>query len=163
MNKSEIKIRKARLSEVNDIHKILLDAFEPYKKDYTKPAFEITVMSPQEIGKRMREKNTEVWVALHENKTIGTVAVTWGASDKLYVKSMAVHRNFQSKGVGWTILEKIDHFAKDKSCTTIALESFEPLNHAIRLYKKFGFSRTGREREYFGIKIFEMIKKFKTL
>ncbi|MFQ6116510.1 MAG: GNAT family N-acetyltransferase, partial [bacterium] len=76
----------------------------------------------------------------------------------LHIRSMAVKADYQGKGIGWRILQEINGLAKKKHCQTITLESFEPLTKAVSLYEKFGFRRTGRKKNLYGIRIFEMLR-----
>ncbi len=72
---------------------------------------------------------------------------------------MAVKPKYQGKGIGMKILKEIDKIARKKEYKTMSLECFYPLKKAISLYKKCGFKRTGKTRDYYGIKIFEMLKE----
>jgi len=56
------------------------------------------------------------------------------------------------------MLEKAEGIALDKHCISLSLETSAPLINAISLYEKFGFERTGKSRDYYGVAIFEMRK-----
>jgi ribosomal protein S18 acetylase RimI-like enzyme len=154
-----VKIRKAQGNEIQEIHKVLLESFKPYKKYYTEEAYKATVISPGEIEKRLRNKNTEVLVAIYNNKIVGTASIKIKGKRELYISSMAVIPSLQGKGIGWRILEEINRLAKQKYCRIISLESSEPLKKAVNVYEKFKFRRTGKKRRYHGIIIFEMTKE----
>lgn len=154
----DIEIRNTKNSDIQAIYKVLSKAFEPYKQDYTQEAYNATVISACEIEKRMNEQKTEVLVAVYHNKIVGTATITTKENGELYIRSMAVKPNTQRKGMGMLMLEEIDRRAKQKHCKIISLECFEPLTKATKLYEKSGFKRTGRQRSYYGIKIFGMKK-----
>ena len=157
--KDEVIIRKALREDIQEIHRILMESFQPYKGEYTEQAYEATVVSPKEIEKRMNDPEIEVLVAEYCDQIVGTVTINPQGEDDLYVRAMAVKPNTQSKGIGRAILEQIQSRAQVKGCKTISLECYEPLKSAIKLYEGFGFRRTGRKRIYHGITIFEMKKE----
>ena len=155
----DIIIRSAVLHEADMIHKILVDAFSPYKEYYTRQAYNITVCSPEEIGRRIADKTTDVLVALRDGQIAGTAALHYEELGRLYLSSMAVDPATQGKGVGYYLLKAVEERARDKGCFTISLECCEFLKMAIGLYKRMGYERTGRKRPYHGVEVFEMQKQ----
>ena len=161
MEKLNLTIRPADISEIKNIHNLLLESFMPYKKYYTESAFNATVISTDEITKRI--KNTEfcVLVALFKNKITGTASLHQRNKKSLHINTMAVDPRYQNKGIGLQLLQYISDVAKQKNLQQLSLETSKPLEKAIKFYKKFGFKKTGKIRDYFGIEIFEMIKPLK--
>ncbi len=155
----DVEIRKAHYNEIQEICSILSKSFEPYNQYYTEKAYEATVISPHEIEKRVNDEQTDVLVVIYKNKVVGTVSIIMQEKEKLHLRSMAVKPSYQRKGIGSYILEEINRLAREKQVKIISLECFEPLTKAINLYEKFGFRKTGRKRDYNGIRIFEMIKE----
>jgi len=156
---NKLKIRIAVSTDIHSIHEILSEAFKPYRKYYTKKAYKATVISPEEIEKRIENSETIVLVADYANVVIGTASINLGDKTNLYIQSMAVKPTYQGKGIGLCILTIIERIGKEKNCKIMSLESYEPLKKAVLLYEKFGFKRTGKERDYQGITVFEMIKE----
>lgn len=154
-----MKIRKAQSNDIQEIYKVLSQAFNPYQQYYTEEAYRATVISPHEIEKRITEKETDVLVAIYNSKIVGTASIEMVKEGNMHVCSMAVKPNHQGKGVGWRVLQEINELAKKRHCKTITLECFEPLTKAVSLYEKFGFKRTGRRRNLYGIIVFEMMKR----
>jgi GNAT superfamily N-acetyltransferase len=72
---------------------------------------------------------------------------------------MAVHPNYQKRGIGLFILNKINELAKRKNIKTISLDTSKPLKKAIKFYKEFDFDFTGVTKNFYGVEIYEMIKK----
>ncbi|MFX0066893.1 MAG: GNAT family N-acetyltransferase [Candidatus Hermodarchaeota archaeon] len=155
----DVEIRKAHHNEIREIYAILSKSFEPYNQYYTEKAYEATVISPREIEKRINDEQTEVLVVIHKDKVVGTVSIIIQERKKMHLRSMAVKPSYQRKGIGSYIIEEINKLAREKQVKIISLECFEPLIQAINLYEKFGFRKTGRKRDYHGIRIFEMIKE----
>jgi ribosomal protein S18 acetylase RimI-like enzyme len=158
--KSDLKIKKAQSDDIQEIYKVLSQAFNPYRQYYTEGAYRATVISPHEIEKRITEKETDVLVAICNSKIVGTASIEVQEGN-VHVCSMAVKPHHQGKSVGWRVLQEINELAKKRHCKTITLECFEPLTKAVSLYEKFGLKRTGRRRNLYGIIVFEMMKRVK--
>ncbi len=152
-----MNFRKARADEAQRIHEILLEAFAPYRYQYTPEAYYATVLSPQKITTRIHSPDMQVFVVVDVNKIVGTLSVR-KEGKQLHFQSMTVDPSYQRRGVGRYILEEIEQYAKGTNCRTLLLETYAPLKKAIYLYEKFGFQRTGKERTYHDIVIFEMTK-----
>ena len=140
------------------VHNILLEAFEPYKAQYTEGAFNATVVSTENMKQRIAANEFEVLIALCDNDLAGTVSIKMQDEGDLYIASMAVKPAYYGKGIGFKMLEKAEGIALDKHCISLSLETSAPLINAISLYEKFGFERTGKSRDYYGVAIFEMRK-----
>jgi len=154
-----ITFKKAQIHEINDIHLVLSKAFEPYKKDYTNGAFNATVLTSTDIQNRIIDQKYEIFVVVIDEHIIGTVSLSKKDQDQLHVRSMAVHPDYQKRGIGLFILKKINELAKRKDIKTISLDTSKPLKKAIKFYKKFGFEFTGVTKNFYGVEIYEMIKK----
>lgn len=155
----EIRIRKADYNDIQEIHTILYESFTPYREYYTEEAFDVTVVPPHEIMKRINNEQSDVLVTIFENKIIGTATIELQEGLNLHIRSVVVKPEYQRKGIGHLILEEISRLAKEQHVITLSLDCFGPLIEAFNLYKKFGFQETGRKRNLLGIEIFEMIKR----
>lgn len=140
-----------------EIHRILCDAFEPYRSFYTPAAFADTVRTAEVFEQRIISPEVDVLVALLGREIVGTASAKL-TGDELYFFSMGVKPDCSGKGVGRLLLEKIEGIAREKNCATVSLETCRFLTKAIALYERFGFARTGRERDYSGNTVFEMKK-----
>ena len=159
MDYVNITFKEAQIHEINDIHLVLSKAFEPYKKDYTNGAFNATVLTSTDIQNRIIDQKYEIFVVVIDEHIIGTVSLSKKDQDQLHVRSMAVHPDYQKRGIGLFILKKINELAKRKDIKTISLDTSKPLKKAIKFYKKFGFEFTGVTKNFYGVEIYEMIKK----
>lgn len=153
-----IKIRKAKQNEIEDICRIFREAFEPYRKYYTKQAFiHAILLSHQELKDRLNDPNKSILVAIYKNIIIGTISITF--KDKYaYLQNMAVKPNYQGFCIGRLLMEEVEKIVKEKGFCTIILEWFKPLKKAQFLYKKFGFKMTGKKIYFNGVVFFEMKK-----
>jgi N-acetylglutamate synthase-like GNAT family acetyltransferase len=154
-----ITFSKAQIQDINDIFLVLSKAFEPYNNNYTNDAFNATVLSPNEIKNRILGKEYEIYVVKINEQVIGTVSISKKNQRQLYIRSMAVQPDYQKRGIGLFIFNKIVGLAKIKRINSIFLETSKPLKAAIKFYKKNGFIFTGVTHDFYGIEIYEMIKK----
>jgi len=143
MSKSDqqfgIRIRLAKLNEAGSISSMLGQAFIAYESLYTAEAFAITTPFPAELEQRWNEG--PVWLALKEGRAVGTVAAA-GKGDALYIRSMAVVPSARGHGVGKILLEEVERFAVAGGFQRMLLSTTPFLDHAIRLYERYGFKRT---------------------
>jgi ribosomal protein S18 acetylase RimI-like enzyme len=57
----------------------------------------------------------------------------------LFVEELAVHPNYQGRGIGQFVLEQLDHMAKVRGCTHLVLEVAENNENALRFYRTRNF------------------------
>lgn len=134
----------------------MLDSFIQFKSFYTPEAFEATIVSAEEVLKRMEEGN--VWVAVKDEHIIGTVAVVKQGND-LYIRGMAVLPEARGLQIGWKFLEHIQQYAVENNFKSLLLSTTPYLPSAIHLYKKFGFEQIGEvDNSFYGTLIFTMKK-----
>ena len=57
----------------------------------------------------------------------------------LYVEELAVHPEYQGKGVGNFMLEQVEHIAKVRGCTHLVLEVAENNEGALHFYRRRNF------------------------
>lgn len=57
----------------------------------------------------------------------------------LFVQELAVHPDFQGKGVGTFMIEQLQHLARLRGCTHLVLEVAENNDAALRWYRKRNF------------------------
>ncbi|MFW6130961.1 MAG: GNAT family N-acetyltransferase, partial [Atribacterota bacterium] len=91
-----------------------------------------TVLSPIVIKNRILNKKYEIFVALINRQIVGTVSLSMKDQDQIYIRSMAVHPDYQKRGVGLFILKKINELAKRKNIKTISLDTTKQLKRAIK-------------------------------
>jgi ribosomal protein S18 acetylase RimI-like enzyme len=57
----------------------------------------------------------------------------------LYVEELAVHPDYQGRGVGAFILEQVEHLARVRGCTHLVLEVAQNNENALRFYRTRNF------------------------
>ena len=103
-------------------------------------------------------KTGTVWVARQRNKVIATFRLStrkpwaidtkyFSASEKpLYLTTMAVHPEWQRKGIGRRCLEKARSIAASQSREVIRLDAHDAEAGAGEFYRKCGFQEVGRTK-----------------
>ena len=59
----------------------------------------------------------------------------------LFVEELAVHPDYQGRGVGSFMLEQLEHFARVRGCTHLVLEVAENNENALKFYRTRNFYR----------------------
>jgi GNAT superfamily N-acetyltransferase len=88
------------------------------------------------------------WVAVHYDRVVGSVAVRLLDDGKVaQVKRMYLQPEHRGRGLGRTLLNHAVHWAKDRGCSSIVLDTSTAMTAAQRLYESAGFARTGTRTE----------------
>ena len=77
-----------------------------------------------------------------ENKIIGSIRA-YEKNDRVYIGKVIVHPDYQNKGFGTKLLEKIETFYKNKK---FELYTSSKSERNLYLYKKLGFMEYKREK-----------------
>jgi ribosomal protein S18 acetylase RimI-like enzyme len=59
----------------------------------------------------------------------------------LYVEELAVHPDFQGRGLGSFVLDQLEHLAKVRGCTHLVLEVAENNEGALKFYRARNFTK----------------------
>jgi ribosomal protein S18 acetylase RimI-like enzyme len=121
------------------VSELLRRAFEEFEPLYTQKAFAATVQSQSGVLKRMEEG--PMWVAESHTGIVGTVAAVC-SSDLITLRGMAVSPQTRGLGVGRTLLDSAEEFARMQRVNHISLYTTAFLRSAIRLYQTAGFEFT---------------------
>lgn len=139
------------------ILRCLADAFAPYRDRYTPAAFVDTVLSPESLNERM--KTMTVFVALdQQGSVVGTVACSKIGLNEGHVRGMAVRPKREGAGVAQKLLERVESELRKQKCARITLDTTEPLERAMRFYKRNGYRPSGKVTDFFGMRLIEYVK-----
>lgn len=116
-------IRKARIEDIKEMQK-LINSFA--KKD---------LMLPRSLNE-LYENLRDFWVAQEKNKIMGCCALHISWDDLVEIKSLAVAKNRQGKGVGRELVLACLDEAKKMGAKRIFVLTYKP-----GYFKKFGFKR----------------------
>jgi ribosomal protein S18 acetylase RimI-like enzyme len=157
---ASIEIRRATPDDAQAISDLLLEAFSFVREYYTDEAFAYTTPPAEAIIPRFDEG--PMWVATDGNAIVGTVSGL-AEPNRYYIRSMAVKRGMQGKGIGQRLLDELEQFARDAGHTRSYLYTTHSLTGARQLYEKNGFKliRETPPEEFFGTAGIEMEKELK--
>jgi len=99
-------------------------------------------------------QNKELYVYCENEKIIACIslcnkiddvyiAVNWETnnSDNLYIHRLAVHPNFQKKGVGKALMDFAEKFAREKNYSSVRLDTFSMNKRNLKFYESRGYQR----------------------
>jgi len=156
MKLMNIRITLATIDQASSIAAILQEAFREYEALYTPEAFAVTTPTAKQIQDRWDEG--PVWVALQNDVIVGTVAAV-PKQGALYIRSMAITPAARGYGVGKSLLQEAERFARKNDLQRMFLSTTPFLDRAIKLYEGFGFKQIGAgPQELLGTPLFTMEK-----
>jgi GNAT superfamily N-acetyltransferase len=152
-----ITIRRAADNDAPGILVCLEAAFAPYRDFYTPAAYLDTVLTPETLRERLA--SMQIFVALAPpGQVVGTIACNLLSPEEGHIRGMAVLPAWQSAGIAAQLLSRAKDELRKQKCTRITLDTTEPLRRAMRFYEKFGFRRSGKITDFFGMPLFEYEK-----
>ena len=94
------------------------------------------------------KKNSSFWVAVENEKLIGTIALIDFDNGQAALRKMFVHKDYRGKekGVGQLLLDTLLNWCKQKNIFEIYLGTVEQLHAAKRFYVKNGFVKVEKYR-----------------
>jgi len=140
-------IREMRIEDAEQVAKVLretmLHSWEHYEKDYyPKQAleFDITHNSAEQLKERFANAENFGFVVEEANEIIATtLGRIVGESGLATLGWIGVHPNYQRKGIGKALLQRVIEHSKTKRSHKIILYTLPVLIPAINLYLKCGF------------------------
>lgn len=132
----ELEIRLAAGGDEETVARLLMEAFEPFRSEYTAGGFEDTTASVEVIRERLASGT--IWLAFIGGEAVGTVTAL-PEQDRVYIRSMAVAPRAQGRGIGQKLLEALEHDARERRFKKLYLYTTFVLPGAQPLYEKNGF------------------------
>ena len=127
------------MTDASGVLECLKTAFEPYRAKYTPDAFADTILTPETIQGRLRQMSVFVAVT-PDNQIIGTIACSVINVGEGHLRGMAVLPEWHGRGVAETLLQSAEAELAARGCSRITLDTTVPLQRAIRVYEKQGFT-----------------------
>jgi ribosomal protein S18 acetylase RimI-like enzyme len=151
-------IRRANVGDMPGILHCLHTAFEPFRKEYTHAAFADTVLTRKSL--RQRLDSMCVFVAVSQaGAVIGTIGCATLDAVEGHLRGMAVLPEWRGTGLAAALLAEAEAELRGCGCTFVSLDTTEPLTRAVSFYEKQGFRPSGRVTDFFGMPIFEYVKR----
>lgn len=93
------------------------------------------------------QKNGNFWVAVENEKVIGTIALIDFDNGQAALRKMFVHKNHRGKekGIGQLLMNTVINWCRQKQIGEIYLGTVEQLHAAKRFYVKNGFVKIEKE------------------
>jgi ribosomal protein S18 acetylase RimI-like enzyme len=154
---SAISIRNSTTDDAMEILACLQAAFAPYRDSYTPAAYLDTVLTPETL--QVRFAHMQVLVAqTSSGQIVGTIACQAIKHGEGHLRGMAVLPDCQGGGIAAELLAHVEAELRRQNCTRITLDTTAPLERAMRFYEKFGYRRSGKISDFFGMSLFEFQK-----
>lgn len=153
---TEFTIRQAIAQDSEGLLRCLREAFEPYRSLYSAEGYLDTTLDRNTVQRRMREMHVLVAI-MSAGEVVGTVGGAASGSTG-HVRGMSVLPKALGSGVAQALLDAIEAYLRSQGCTTITLDTTEPLTRAMRFYERNGYSRTGHVGDFFGMPLIEYAK-----
>jgi ribosomal protein S18 acetylase RimI-like enzyme len=155
-DETNVTLRDAVVDDTEGILACLAFAFAAYRSRYTDGAYADTVLDPHTLQVRLREMS--VLVALCGNQIVGTIAFA-AKGDDGHLRGMAVRPEWQGTGVASMLLDTAVKALHRRNCRYVTLDTTEALERAVRFYRRAGFTPSGKVAEFFGMPLYEYIKR----
>lgn len=99
-------------------------------------------------------QNKELYVYYENEKIIACISlcnkiddvyipVNWKTnnSNNLYIHRLAVHPNFQKKGIGKALMDFAEKYAREKNYSSVRLDTFSMNKRNLKFYESRGYQR----------------------
>lgn len=136
MNKINISISEMTSEDLNNLKSDLIASFDDF-------------WSYDVLENDFLSDSSKYIVAKLDNQIVG-FAVIKLILDEAELMNIVVKKDFRGYGIGSLLLNEIFNICAKFNIATINLEVSENNVSAIRLYQKFGFSKVGYRKNYYG-------------
>lgn len=126
---TDLIIRRARLSDVDDIVKIYNSSIEFLDKESREWI--------ESIIKR-RSRRVRIYVGVQDNKVVGFIIV-YKKRDKAYIDSFAVDPMYRGRGIGQQLLRYVEEILASEDVEKIYLSVKNHNNKALGIYIRNGY------------------------
>ena len=153
-----MKIRKARKKDVFEISMLISKTFEKFcSDDGTKEGVKryIDLHNPKKNLENIQKsyyKSPIFFIAVQNNKIMGVIR---GNSSK--IGNLFVKEEYHKKGIAKKLISRFEKEAKKNNSKEIKICASL---YAIPFYQKMGYKKTTGIKNFHGLKIFLMKKKF---
>jgi N-acetylglutamate synthase-like GNAT family acetyltransferase len=95
----------------------------------------------QRIASFYQKENGNFWVAVEEEKVVGTIALVDIGNSRVALRKMFVHQDYRGKekGTAQALIDTLLEWARQKQVRAIFLGTIDTMKAAHRFYHKNGF------------------------
>jgi ribosomal-protein-alanine N-acetyltransferase len=90
----------------------------------------------------------QLWALMGDRVLLGYLSF-WVVREEMQVLDLAVHPRYRNRGHGSYLLARMIDLARSRGISRIWLEVRASGSSARRLYERFGFSESGRRKNYY--------------
>jgi N-acetylglutamate synthase-like GNAT family acetyltransferase len=141
-NYAEIKVRRAELSEVDDIKKIIKEAYAPVKKKLSRTPGALEE-GLDKISRHIQMGNQ--YIALLGEIIVGTMRVSLSGSTGV-ISRLAVSTKYRKRRIGTVLIEYAENLLTHMNALMIEVELYGVLEGQTEFYTKYGYVETGRQK-----------------
>ena len=94
------------------------------------------------ISEKYQKPGGNFWLAIHDDKIVGTVAFLNMGKNRGYLKRMYLAKGYRGTGLAQKLLAIFLDFARHDNFEIIYLGTVPEMERAIRFYEKHGFKPT---------------------
>lgn len=156
-----VKIKKCHLEDLQILQQISTETFNETFRDQNShenmKAYLERAFNSKQLKTELSDNSSEFYFICFDEDLAGylKVNVNDAQTEKIDGKSIEIERiyirsEFQGKGLGKHLLNKVDEIAIKQNKKMIWLGVWEKNEHAIAFYKKMGFVQTGAHSFYMG-------------
>ena len=136
-NTDKIEYSRLRVDDLEDLIKLI----KLYENVFKMKPFQYP--SKDYLKKILKNENTIFMVAKYEKEIIAGLTAhqlpsTYFEANEVYVYDLAVHQDFQRKGIGTRLIEELKKISCNKRDKEIFLQADIEDEYAIEFYKKIG-------------------------
>lgn len=150
MEKMVFVVRKAEYADIPQIQAVSKEAFKIYA-DAAGIASFVGYLDETYEELKNEIKNKLVYVALTDDKIVGSVRIEVNKSNKTaYLSRFGVKGDFQNKGIGKLLMNTVDNEMKELGITNLYLHTASRMLSLVRFYYGIGFyiESTTKDRGY---------------
>lgn len=133
------EIRKAIDSDASDLNNCMQLAYSVYQERMMGDR-----LPPMDIDYALEIRDYPTWVVEKDKKIIGGLIMMF-EDDHASLANIAIHPEFQGKGIGNALIRYAETISKDKNYTTIRLATHVLLTENISLYHHLGWKEYHRD------------------
>ncbi len=122
----------------NEIKKLIIQYTQELNRDL---AFQNLESELNDLKHKYSYPNGRIYVAIENNKIIGCVGYHKHSQTRCEMKRLYVLPEYRKSHIGLQLVQHIMTLAKKDGYQEMVLDTIQPLQSAISLYKKMGFTK----------------------
>jgi len=115
--------------------------------------FDREAFTKKQIARLLVDYNSVGLVAKEEQKIVGFIIGTIQSEESSligHVITIDISKSHRRKGLGIRLLQEIEEILREKGVNECRLEAREDNTAALNLYRKLGYVKAGRLKNYYG-------------